>query len=422
MSGFPYPADTANPWHGRAVLHVDLDAFFAAVEQLDHPEWRGKPVIVGGSPTGRGVVSTCSYEARVYGVRSAMSSARAAALCPDAIWAPSRFGRYKELSDAVFAIFRDESPFVAPVSVDEAYLDITPGEHSAEHPIAIAERIRARIAELGITGSGGLATSRTVAKIASDHEKPDALTVVWPGFEAEFLAPLPVRALPGIGPKSAERLIAFGVRTLGELAALDDATASQLLGSHGRSTVLRAAGIDERPVTGRDPAKSVSAERTFSTDIRERTEVEQAIMSLATRVARRLRRKELAGRTVTVKLRYSDFTTKTVRQTMSHGVDDEAELARVATELVRGAWSPGVGVRLLGVGVSGFHEGAEQLDLLATLTDPAAEQPEQRRTLVKGLDAVRERFGDTSVLSGRELLKREERRPIDEEQDVEEGR
>jgi len=192
----------ATPWEGRAILHVDLDAFFAAVEQLDHPEYRGKPVIVGGDPSRRGVVSTCSYEAREYGVRSAMPSARAAQLCPHAIWAASRFGRYHEMSQAVFALLRDETPHVQPVSVDEAFLDVTQGDFSTEHPVAIARRVRARVAELGLTLSVGVATSKTVAKIASDHDKPDGLTVVCPGSEAAFLAPLPVRDMSGIGPKT----------------------------------------------------------------------------------------------------------------------------------------------------------------------------------------------------------------------------
>ncbi len=201
--------DTRAPlaaWSGRAVLHVDLDAFFAAVEQLDHPEWRGRPVIVGGDPGKRGVVSTASYEARVFGVHSAMPSVRAAHLCPDAIWVGGSFERYRDVSAQVFDIFRTEAAVVQPVSIDEAFLDVTPGRYAGDHPIEVARRIRARIAEIGITGSVGVAASKTVAKIASDYRKPDAITVVWPGTEREFLAPLPVRALSGIGPRSAESL------------------------------------------------------------------------------------------------------------------------------------------------------------------------------------------------------------------------
>jgi len=397
----------STPWEGRAILHVDLDAFFAAVEQLDHPEYRDRPVIVGGDPSRRGVVSTCSYEAREFGVRSAMPSARAAQLCPHAIWAKPRFDRYHEMSEAVFAIFRDETPHVQPVSVDEAFIDVTQGSFAAEHPIAIARRIRTRVAELGLTASVGVATSKTVAKIASDHDKPDGLTVVCPGTESRFLSPLSVRDMSGIGPKTAERLSALGVRTLGDLAALDEATAREILGSHGPGLVLRARGVDERTVHRNDPAKSVSNERTFATDVRLPREVHGALDSLAAKVGQRLRRKGMAGRTITLKLRFSDFSIKTVRRTLETATDDELVFGPIARELLREAWTPGVGLRLLGVGVSGFDERAIQLDLLGS-TEPGDEnqtvtRPRSREGLVRGIDAVRERFGDDAVRFGRDL-------------------
>lgn len=389
-------------WTGRAILHVDLDAFFAAVEQLDHPEWRGKPVIVGGDPSRRGVVSTASYEARVFGVRSAMPSARAAALCPGAIWAPARFSRYREISNAVFEIFRSESPLVQPVSVDEAFIDVTPGSHSAEDPIAIAERIRSRIAELGVTASVGVATSKTVAKIASDHDKPDGLTVVRPGEEEAFLAPLPVRDMSGIGPKSAERLRQLGIRTLGDLAALDEQTALTVFGSHGPTLVLRARGIDERPVHENDPAKQVSKERTFASDIHDADELRSVLDSLSAQVGRRLRTKGVAGRTVQVKLRFSDFTTRTARRTMPQPSDDERVFGRVARELLSSHWSPGVGVRLLGVGVSGFEERGQQLTFQDATDEPVAHASDGE--LVRGIDAVRERFGEDALRFGKDLM------------------
>ena len=399
------------PWEGRAILHVDLDAFFAAVEQLDHPEWRGKPVIVGGDPGHRGVVSTCSYEARKFGVRSAMSSARAAQLCPHAIWTHGSYERYHEMSLAVRAIFADESPLVQPVSVDEAYLDVTPGRFTAEHPVAIGRRIRAHVAELGITCSVGVSASKSVAKIASDHDKPDGVTVVCPGEEAAFLAPLPVRAMPGIGPRSAEHLTSLGIRTLGDLAALDAITAAEVLGSHGMGLVARARGLDTRDVHDNQAAKSVSNERTFSTDVRTPGEVDGALAALAAKVGQRVRRKGIAGRTITVKVRFSDFTTKTVRRTLSSATNDEAVFGPVARELLASAWSPGIGLRLLGVGLSGFDERAFQLDLFAPESAGAsagvgaeeAPDPEERARLVKGIDAVRERFGDSAVRYGREL-------------------
>ena len=331
------------PWEGRAILHVDLDAFFAAVEQLDHPEWRGKPVIVGGDPGRRGVVSTCSYEARAFGVRSAMSSARAAQLCPDAIWTRGSFERYHEMSSAVRAIFADESPRMQPVSIDEAYLDVTPGRYSTEHPVAVARRIRARVAELGVTCSVGVSASKSVAKIASDHDKPDGLTVVCPGDEAAFLAPLPVRAMPGIGPRTAERLGELGLRTLGDVAALDDTTARQVLGSQGTDLVARARGLDGREVHDNAGVKSVSNERTFATDVRTPDEVDGALSGLAAKVGQRLRHKGLAGRTVTVKLRFSDFTTKTVRRTLPIPIDDERVFLPIAASCCAPRGRPGSG-------------------------------------------------------------------------------
>jgi DNA polymerase-4 len=405
-------------WLGPAILHVDLDAFFAAVEQLDHPEWRGKPVIVGGSAEGRGVVSTCSYEARVFGVRSAMPSVRARQLCPEAIWARGNFARYREMSQAVFAILREESPLVQPVSIDEAYLDITPGRYADDDPVDIARRIRSRIATLGITASAGLSSSKCVSKIASDFDKPDGLTVVRPGEEAAFLAPLPVRSMPGVGQRTAERLTSLGVATLGALASLDDATASEVLGRHGPDMVRRASGMDVRPVHDNDPVKSVSNERTFAADVRTRSEIDDAIAKLAAKVALRLRKKGAAGRTVTIKVRFSDFTTKTVRRTLAAPTDDDLVIAEVSRELLGGVWSPGVGLRLLGVGMSGFDERALQLDLLSedaevTPRDGAPERRGGRDRLVRGMDAVREKFGDDAVKFGRDL--RTAKRENDEE-------
>lgn len=401
------PLDNSDSWTGTAILHVDLDAFFAAVEQLDHPEWRGKPVIVGGSPERRGVVSTASYEARKYGVGSAMSSARAAQLCPDAIWAPGRFDRYREMSQKVMGILADASPSMQVVSIDEAYLDVTPGRYTSEDPAAIAERIRSRVAELGITCSVGVASTKTVAKIASDHNKPDGVTVVRPGDEARFLAPLPVRAMPGIGPRSAERLTGLGVRTLGDLASLDAATAAAVLGSSGAELVRRARGEDDRPVHENRPVKSVSNERTFATDVRTPEEVDGALNRLAEKVGSRMRRKGVSGRTVTVKLRFSDFSTKTVRRTLEFSTDDEQVFAPVARELVRSAWTPGIGLRLLGIGLSGFDERGRQLGLeLEAEAGPHAEPAVneiRRANLVRGLDEVRARFGPDALRFGRDV-------------------
>ncbi len=382
-----------HPWEGRAILHVDLDAFFAAVEQLDHPEWRGKPVIVGGDPSRRGVVSTCSYEARAFGVRSAMSSARAAQLCPDAIWTRGSFERYHEISSAVRAIFADESPRMQPVSIDEAYLDVTPGRYSTEHPVAVARRIRARVAELGVTCSVGVSASKSVAKIASDHDKPDGLTVVCPGEEAAFLAPLPVRAMPGIGPRTAERLGELGLRTLGDVAALDDTTARQVLGSHGTDLVARARGLDGREVHDNAGVKSVSNERTFATDVRTpdggrrralraRRQGRPAVEAQGAGRPNRDRQAALLG------LHDQDRAPHRCRPRST----TNASSCPSPRDLLRSAWSAGIGLRLLGIGVSGFDDKVVQLDLLASSCGRrhgrCAPSPLARGSS-RGLDAVR---------------------------------
>ena len=216
--GYAMPLE---PWEGAAILLVDLDAFFASVEQLDHPAWRGKPVIVGGDADKHGVVSTASYEARPYGVRSAMPSSTARRLCPDAIWTHGRFDRYREVSNAIMAILRSETPHVQQVSIDEAFLDVTPTVVNREHPVRVAQRIQRRVEELGVTCSIGAGTSKTIAKIASDMDKPRGLTVVYPGSERDFLAPLPVRVMSGIGASAEEKLKSRGIRTLGQLADAD---------------------------------------------------------------------------------------------------------------------------------------------------------------------------------------------------------
>lgn len=383
-------------WNGRGILHVDMDAFFASVEQLDHPEWRGRPVVVGGLPETRGVVSAASYEAREYGVRSAMPSARAKRLLPpDAVWAPGRFGRYREMSRKVREVFERFTPYVEPVSIDEAYLDVTPAPGRSEDPVGVARRVRAEIDALGLSCSIGVATSKSVAKVASDHEKPRGMTVVRPGEETAFLAPLPVEALQGVGRATAERLRRLGVGTLGELAALDDATALHVLGSHGPELASRACGVDPRPVACGSPARSASREHTFPRDVCAKREVFEALRSLAAEVCARLRRKGLAGRTVTVKVRYADFTTRTARRTLAVATDLEEEFLPAAEELLRGLWSPGVGLRLLGVGLSGLEEPSAQLDLFEERG-----ATERRRALARGVDAVRARFGEDSIWIG----------------------
>lgn len=384
-------------WDARAVLHVDMDAFFASVEQLDHPEWRGRPVIVGGSAERRGVVAAASYEARRFGVRSAMPSAQAVCLCPDAVWAPARFDRYGELSRAIQDVFRSITPVVQQVSIDEAYLDVTPTRHRPDDPVALARRIQAAVDSMGLSCSVGVATCKTVAKIASDVDKPHGITVVRPGEEGSFLAPMPVRALPGVGSATAENLRCAGIRTLGQLAALDDASSIQLIGSGGPELARRARGVDERPVHDPDSVKSVSNEHTFGTDVRDRADVEAALRQLVERVSERLRRKGLRGRTLTVKLRYADFTTRTVQHTGEQAADLPVDLLPVAIELLRSTWTPGAGLRLLGFGVSGFGERATQLDIFSP---PDEDGTDRERALIESIDAVRARFGAGAIQKG----------------------
>ncbi len=399
-SDFNIPERT---WKGRALLLVDLDAFFASVEQLDHPEWRGKPVIVGGRSDRRGVVSTASYEARAFGVHSAMPSATAERLCPDAIWTSSHFDRYHELSAQVMGILKDESPLLEQMSIDEAYLDVSPGRYTGEDPVAIAARIQARVAELGITCSIGVATGKAVAKIASDMDKPRGLTVVYPGGEAAFLAPMDVRAMPGIGKQSAERLRRIGIRTLGALADTPLDKLTPLFGVNAQAVRDRARGIDPREIATESEVKSVSHERTFATDLVTREEIEDAIDMLGPMVGRRMRKKGLAGHTVTIKLRYADLSRRTAQKGLPANVDDETVFIPVAKRLIDEIWRPGDSVRLVGLGISGFEAHDEQLGLFAD-----EELPAGNAELLSAADKIRDKFGDGMLKFGRELKIRHE--------------
>ena len=313
----------AIPWEGPAILLVDLDAFFASVEQLDHPAWRGKPVIVGGSSKRRGVVSTCSYEARKFGVRSAMPSSTADRLCPDAIWTVGHFDRYREMSNAVMNILRDETPRMQQVSIDEAFLDVTPTSVNREHPVSIARRIQNRVAELGVSCSIGVGATKAVAKLASDMDKPKGLTVVLPGSELNFMEQQPVRALSGIGPSAEAKLHDFGIDTLGDLAQADDELIENLLGKTGTVMLARARGLEFSPIEEDDSVKSVSNETSFGEDLTDREDIEAAIAIMAAKVGRRLRRKDLKGSTLSLKVRFSDLSFKSVQRPLKHPCDDE---------------------------------------------------------------------------------------------------
>ena len=395
-------------WEGPAVGLLDLDAFFASVEQLDHPEWRGRPVIVGGSADRRGVVSTASYEARRFGVHSAMPSATARRLCPDAIWTQGRFDRYREMSARVMGILGEETPLVEQVSIDEAFFDVTPGRFSRESPVAICRRVQTRVAELGVTCSIGLGANKTVAKIASEREKPRGLTVVPPGTERAFLAPLPVGAMSGVGPATEGRLRRMGIRTLGELSRADVRALEREFGVLGPRMAVRAAGRERSRVAeaaAPDDVKSVSNERTFSSDLTEREEIEAAILHVAAVVGRRLRRKGLKGRTVTLKLKYDVGHGHTAQRSLPAPTDDERVFGRAAAALLDEVWAQGMPARLVGVGVSGFDgsRAEQQLSLFDEPGEGAAGAARDLSALGRVTDAVRDRFGDSAVGYGRDL-------------------
>ena len=372
------------PWDGPAILLVDLDAFFASVEQLDHPGWRGKPVIVGGSADKHGVVSTASYEARVFGVRSAMPAATARKLCPQAIWAAGRFDRYKQVSNQVMSILNDETPLVQQVSIDEAFLDVTPTRTNREHPVAVARRIQQRVEQLGVTCSVGVGTSKTVAKIASDMDKPRGLTVVYPGTERMFLDPLPVRSMSGIGAAAEQRLKSHGVETLGQLVCEGTARLERLFGKNGRVMYMRACGLDDSPIQQHAPVKSVSNEVTFANDLRMRV----------------------------LRLRYPDRSSRSVQRRLARPTDDELLFAPELCSMLDELWEPGIAVRLIGVSVSGFSEpegeqgslfDVKQVAPLEGDAKPRIQDESKRRGLLAATDLVKDRFGEGAVRFGHEL-------------------
>jgi len=346
------------------IIHADLDAFYASVEQLDNPELRGKAVLVGGSPEGRGVVASCSYEARKYGVHSAMPMSQAVRLCPQGIVVSPRFHRYEENSRKVMAVFHAITPLVEPISLDEAFLDVTYLMERGVPPFVAGRDLKERVKEAtGLVISVGLATCKSVAKIASDRSKPDGLLVVEAGKEREFLAPLPVKELWGVGPKTEERLLAEGIRTLGDLARQSEEWAKGRFGKRGPELLALSRGEDDRPVIPEHEVKSISAEVTFEQDLDDPAAIAFQLSKLCLKVAMRLAKEGAKGRTVTVKLRLADFTTFTRSATLPALVADAAAIQRTAQQLVVKELRPGRKFRLLGVGVSSFTDEG-QLSLL----------------------------------------------------------
>jgi len=362
------------------VLHLDLDAFYASVEQRDKPSLRGKPVVVGGVG-GRGVVATASYEARRFGVHSAMSTADARSRCPHAAFLSPRFAAYKQVSDLVMGTLRDLSPLVEPLSLDEAFADLEPAHPGAgpDEVRTVAAELRDRVRDLtGLSASVGLATSKLVAKIASDIDKPDGLVVVPPGTERDLLSDLTVRVLPGVGPATAARLRRLGVKTVADLAALPpDELVREVGRTHGETLARLARAEDGRPVVAERETKSVSVEDTFDTDLTDPHLLRALTERMANRVVERLQRARLSGRTVTVKVRLHDFTTHSRAATLPGPTDNARVVRALARRLLDESDTTG-GVRLLGVGVSGLSDWIQDdlFDDSAGADAPGAEGPD----------------------------------------------
>jgi len=410
------PGDAQGLGLERAILHVDMDAFFAAVEVLDNPELAGLPVIVGGTG-GRGVVASCTYEARAYGVRSAMPSVRARQLCPDAVFVDGHYSRYSEVSQSLHQIFHATTPLVEPIGLDEAFLDVTGARRLLGSPHAIAVSLREQVQrELGITCSVGIGRSKLIAKLASKKAKPRAdrrgmqpgpgVLLIDEEGEAAFLAALPIEALWGVGPATAARLHALGVRTVGELAEMPESALVSRLGRAGGTHLAELArGHDPRPVEPDRGAKSIGHEETFPLDLDTMGELQHKLVRMAESVALHLRQASLGGKTVTVKVRFGDFSTITRSHTLPTAVDTAPAIGAVAGALLDGVdVSPGV--RLLGVSVGGLAPGdpATQLSFDLAAAPAAAESQEDAAAIQESwhevtaaIDAIRLRFGRAAV-------------------------
>ena len=384
----------------RTILHLDLDAFFCAVEELHDPSLRGKAFAVGGRPEGRGVVASCSYAARQFGVRSAMPMSRALRLCPGLLVISHHFGNYGEMSDKVMERLNDLSPLVEQISIDEAFVDIS---DLHEPPETIARRLQKRVNdELGLPCSVGVASNKLVAKIATEVGKktakkespPNAVTVVPPGTESAFLEPLPATMLWGVGPKTAEKLAEIGIKTIGDIARHPAEDLVRRFGENGRDLARRARGVDDSPISTGHEAKSVSQETTFARDVRDDKLLADTLRKLSAKVGHRLRKAGIAGTTVKIKLRWPDFTTLTRQVTLSQPTDQDEEIYHLALDLLGKVRPKGKPVRLIGVGVSGLGAPLRQLGLWDA-------DSEKSRRLQEALDAVRARYGEKAIQRGK---------------------
>ena len=382
----------------RNILHIDMDAFYASVEQRDNPSLRGKPLVVGGG-SNRGVVAAASYEAREYGIHSAMPMRDALRRCPDLLRVPPRIGHYKSVSEEIFAIFREFTPLVEGLSLDEAFLDVTDSLALFGSDIEIAKEIKKRVVDTtALTASVGVAPNKLVAKIASDLDKPDGLVVVSAEEIRSTLDPLPVRVIPGIGRKTLARLKEKDIVTVADLRLASDRVLEPIFGRFAQKTRDQASGVDSRPVVSSRPEKSISAEETFDADLTETNTMDRQLMRLAERTANRLRSKDLVAGTVQVKIREADFTTFTRQRALRPPGNSTDQIFEIVRILLRQWLSehPGARIRLLGVGGSDLSA-AEQRDLFAGDTMPAGSH------LDETADKIRDRFGESSVNRARTL-------------------
>src|SRR5579863_7601826 len=386
-----------------SILHVDIDAFFVSVELLDRPDLRGKPVVVGGRPDQRGVVSAASYEARKFGVHSAMPLRTAAKLCPHAVFLDGHHAKYGEWSDRVAKILGQFSPIVEMVSVDEAYLDLSGTERLHGPPLAAADKLLRTITRsTNLPCSGGLATTRLVAKVASDQAKPRGLVWVAPGSEEAFLAPLGVRRIPGIGRVTESALKNIGVETIVQLQAIPLARLEEDFGKWGIALFRKARGIDSYEFFVDAEPKSISHNRTFGADTNNRAQMEMTLSHLCQKASKRLRDAGLHARTVTLTIRYADFSTITRGHTLGEPSDLDTEFLRGVRVLFSRAWDGAAMLRLVGVELSSFSAGSGQLDLL----DPGRREKLER--LARATDRLRDRFGFSKVQFGGSLGNRDD--------------
>jgi DNA polymerase-4 len=389
---------------GRKIIHLDLDAFFCAVEELHRPELRGKPFAVGGKPQERGVVSSCSYPARTFGVRSAMPMYKALRLCPDLMIVTPEHKRYSEMSQQVMAALSEHTALLEQISIDEAFLDLS---DLPEPAVDLARILQTKInTRLHLPCSLGAASNKLVAKIATDTGKarhklstpPNTILVVPPGTEAAFMAPLPASALWGVGPKTAGRLAELNILSIGDLAAANEIQLARMFGIIGPELIQRARGIDDRPIQVEHAAKSISSELTFDRDTADGQRLRSTLRTQSEEIARHLRDAGLCTATVRIKIRWPDFSTQTRQITLTQPSDQDQQIYTAALELLAGIWTPGKAVRLLGLGASGLTPAVHQLSLWDT-----ADQKERR--LLTALDTLRTRYGDQAVQSGRKIKK-----------------